>query len=76
MASLFAELRRRNVWLLAALAHGDEQEALRRLSAEAESEFVDGSSTLRAMVMANVWGAPVLEEPQFAELRGRLGLRN
>jgi len=61
-------------WTLASLAVGDRAEAVRRLEAEVESDFVDGSSTHRAIVHSNVWDAPVLNEPDFAALRSRLGI--
>jgi Flp pilus assembly protein TadD len=61
-------------WVLASLAVGDREEALRRLRAEVESGFVDGSSTHRALVRSNIWDAPVLNEPDFVQLRSMLGL--
>ena len=58
---------------LAFLAIGDYDESLRLLRAAAESEYPEPGDTLTVLVKVNIWNDPILEQPEFVEVRRRLG---
>ena len=60
-------------WIIASLARGDEQQALSWLNRAVEEREVWLGQGIILRIKANTIQDPVLEKPQFAELREQLG---
>ena len=58
------------------LAVGEPAEALRLLHLVAESELPETGALLRMILVRNIYNDPVLEQPEFVEIRGMLGFRD
>jgi len=58
------------------LSVGNTDEALRLLRELAESELPLPGSVLTVILKRNLYNDPVLERPEFVEVRGRLGFRD
>ncbi|HEY5624028.1 MAG TPA: hypothetical protein VIV14_09715, partial [Gammaproteobacteria bacterium] len=61
---------------LAYLAADDEENALDWLTRAADYELPDEGVFLESTLWANVYADPVLEQPEFVEVRSRLGFRD
>ncbi len=57
--------------VVASLARGDEEQALSWLEATVERAPYDGYNIVHVL-KANLWNDPVLNRPEFAELRNQL----
>jgi tetratricopeptide (TPR) repeat protein len=55
------------------LSAGDDEDALRLLRAEADSDLPLPGSALTVIVKNNLYNDPLLERPEFVEVRSRLG---
>jgi len=60
---------------LAFLAIGDYDESLTLLRAAAESVYPEPGDTIAILVKKNIWNDPILNQPEFVEVRSRLGFR-
>jgi len=60
-------------WAMAYLAIDDQEQVLEQLSWAAESKLPDEGAFFFGYFTNNLWGDPVLEQPDFVEVRGRLG---
>jgi len=60
---------------LAFLAIGDYDESLTLLRAAAESVYPEPGDTIAILVKKNIWNDPILDQPEFVEVRSRLGFR-
>ena len=58
------------------LSVGNTDEALRLLREVAESELPVPGSLLTVILKRNLYNDPVLERPEFVEVRGRMGFRD
>ena len=58
---------------LAFFAIKDYGESLRLLRAAAESQYPEPGDTLTILVKVNIWNDPILNQPDFVEVRRRLG---
>jgi hypothetical protein len=60
-------------WALAYLAIGEQERALEWLNTAAENRIPDGGFMVLWWLRANAFSDPVLEQPEFVEVRSRLG---
>jgi TolB-like protein/Flp pilus assembly protein TadD len=60
-------------WALASLGIGDQEQALKWLNAAAADHAPDEGSFIRGLLKRNFAADPVLEQPEFVEVRRRLG---
>ena len=67
---VFSEVRRRGQAIIQQLAVGDQAGALAALRAAVENEEIARLPLMR--VKANIWQDPVLDQPEFQELRDQL----
>ena len=54
---------------------GDYERALEALNRLADQEGPDKGSVLFGWFKNNYWGDPILDQPEFVEVRSRLGFR-
>ena len=57
------------------LAIGDIEESLRLFQEAAENRLPESGATLTIMIKRNIYNDSVLEQPDFVEVRSRLGFR-
>jgi Tfp pilus assembly protein PilF len=62
-------------WAAAYLGIGDEARALEQLEMAVADKAADDGAYLIGLLKQNVFGANVLEQPEFVEVRSRLGFR-
>ena len=62
-------------WASAYLAIGEEERALEWLIAAAENQMPDEGFSMLWNLRANTFGNPILDQPEFVEVRNRLGFR-
>ena len=62
-------------WAMAYLGIGDQEQALASLNAVANDHAPDEGSYFRGTLKRNVYGDPILDQPEFVEVRSRLGFR-
>ena len=62
-------------WALAYLGLGDRERALEWLNRAADSTMPDEGYLVRFFIRSNFYSDPILEEPEFVEVRSRLGFR-
>jgi len=60
------------IWVMGGLARGDREAALAALAEAVETPESRQEVFVRDFVMRNAWHDPVLDEPEFQALRGRL----
>ena len=60
-------------WGQAYLAIGEYDQALRYFDAAAKNRIGNPPITLTTYVRANTWDDPILNQPEFVEVRERLG---
>jgi len=64
-----------STWAWAYMGVGDYDEALRQLNIATENLELLQLPWLAHFIRQNVWNDPVLEQPEFVEVRSRLGFR-
>ncbi len=62
-------------WALAYLGIGDQERALEQLNWVAENKLPDEGVFFYGFFVNNLWNDPILDQPEFEEVRSRLGFR-
>ncbi len=63
------------IWALATLGVGERQQALAWLKKAAETPSPDNGYVILYVIAGNLYADPILDQPEFVEVRRRLGFR-